>query len=166
MDGIAHTLKDLEASMFREAEKLEKMAVAEDSLRACVLDRDWLRLDEIIRSVKTLSHEIAETEKIRSRLYQEARSRIGAAPDEGFYEFLARLPENLRGGLADLHRRLKTAVGRVQGLSGGIDAYIRSTLNTMGKILEELYPSRRLRMYTRTGAARGADHPLVVSHSL
>jgi len=54
----------------------------------------------------------------------------------------------------------------VQGLSGGIDAYIRSTLNTMGKILEELYPSRRLRMYTRTGAARGADHPLVVSHSL
>lgn len=166
MDGIEQKIRSFEASLKREAEKLGEMAEREDTLRRCVLDRNWAGLEGILRSVKALVAEIGAAEQQRNKLYEDIRKHYRAEPDEGFYEVLVRIPREYHDSLADLHRKLRSSVGRVQGATGGIDAYISAAAGTLEQILEELFPARRMRLYTRTGASRGTEHPLVVSHSL
>jgi len=166
MDAITETLKELEAAMDGEADKLEKMAQTGSVLRARILDRNWPRLEDEVGKMRTLSGEVAAWEEKRSLLYREARIKSGAPPEGSFAEFLARLPGESREGLEERRRRLRVAVDRVGSLTGGIDAYVRSSMRTMEKVLEEFFPPRRLRTYTRTGEVRGADHPPVVAESL
>lgn len=166
MDVLQQKLRDLKDLMNREAEKLEELAGMETRLQRCVLDKNWAELEEIVRSLQGVAREVAHIENSRDLLYGELRRPLGVAASDGFYDFLAKLPPEERVELSALYRRLRLAVSQVRSATGGIDSYISATLSTMGRILEELFPSRRMKLYTRTGAKGGAEHPLVFSHSL
>ena len=156
-------LKDL---MERETEKLGALAAAENRLQQCILDKDWTELESLIRNLESLSREVSLIENARNQLYGDLQDDYGLETGHGFYDFLVRLPEEQQQDLAELYRRLRIAVSEVRSITGGIDNYISSTVSTMGKILEELFPSRKMRLYGKDGAARESAQPLVFSHCL
>jgi hypothetical protein len=154
-----NSLKEL---MSEQVEKLHLLGVEEKLMQHALLEKDWTRLQAVILKIRDLSQLIAYVENARDCLFTSLREGMGVPENAGFYDFLA----GDRDELAVVYRNLKLAVGMVSSLTGGIDAYIGSTVSSMGKVLEELMPSRRLRLYGRNGARQVRDQPLMVNKSL
>jgi hypothetical protein len=152
--------------MKEEAGALETLSALEEKLRRSVMDRDWTSLDGTLLEVKTVSEKVSQTEQIRATVYQKIRNSCQAKPGEGFQEILARVPGDERETLSALHRRVRVAVEKVKCLTGGLDTYINSAVSTMDKILDELLPERKNKIYTRRGEAVGSSRPMMISQSL
>jgi AAA+ ATPase superfamily predicted ATPase len=76
---------------------------------------------------------------------------------------VTRLPAAERDELFALYRQLRLALIRVKGNAGLLGFYLRSLSETLQKVLEELFPHRKGRIYSRSGKAREAeDDSLVV----
>jgi hypothetical protein len=165
MNIAEHDIRLLEHLMTEEAETLEALSGMEEDIRAAVLERNWLNLEARLQNVKNLSEKLSSAEQIRAIVYEKIKASCKAGSSEGFQDILDRIPPERRGNLAALHRRVRFSVEKVKSLTGGLDAYISAAVSTMDKILEEIFPARRNRLYTRTGKSRNAGHPMVISHS-
>jgi hypothetical protein len=156
-------LKDL---MNEQVEKINLLVVQEKLMQRALLEKDWTSLQSVILKIRDLSQLIAFVENARDCLYMSMRENLEIPESANFYDFLVKLPIEDRDELAVAYRNLKQAVGMVSSLTGGIDAYIGSTVSSMSKVLEELMPSRRLRLYGRNGVRKVRDQPLMVNTSL
>ena len=152
--------------MKEEAGLLERLSALEEELGRSARERDWTGLDGTLSEVRTMSEKASQADLVRAVVYEKIKRSCKAPPEEGFQEVLARLPAEERGSLSDLHRRVRIAVERIKSVTGGLDTYISSTVSTMDRILEEILPDRRNKMYTHTGGVFGAGAPLMVSRSI
>jgi predicted transcriptional regulator len=166
MNGIQHKIPALKDLIKQEIEKLQDLAGAETKLQKCVLDKNWAELEEIIRRMQDISAEISHIENSRNIIYCEIRDSLGIMETNGFYDVLTKLDPEERVDLAELYRRLRHSVNAVRSITGGIDTYITATVSTMGRILEELFPARKLRLYNKSGTSRNSEHPMVFSRCL
>jgi len=83
--------------------------------------------------------------------------------EESFDQAAERLEGPQRDRLKELARRLKVGVVRVKGSSGLLGYYVRSALQARHQVLEELYPHRKGRLYSRSGRTRStADESLML----
>ncbi|MDR3200914.1 MAG: hypothetical protein LBT68_05590 [Spirochaetales bacterium] len=166
MSIVAQDLRLLEDLMRAEAETLENLSALEEKLRRSAIRRDWSSLDITLHKLKLMSEKVSKTEQVRAVVYRKITTSCQSGPEEGFQDILARIPPEERGNLNAMHNRLRAAVEKVKCLTGGIDTYIRSTAGTMDQILEEIFPGRRNKIYTRTGETLGSSQPMMVSHTL
>jgi hypothetical protein len=166
MSIAAHDVRLLEHLMKEEAEALEALSALEDGLRRQVMAHDWANLDGKLREVHAMSEKASQAEQMRAVVYQKIRRSCQAGTEEHFQEILFRVPVEDRGDLSGLHRRVRLAVERLKHLTQSLDAYISSSVRTMDRILEEIFPDRRNRIYTQRGEILGAARPLVVSRSI
>lgn len=143
------------------------LAREERILADAVVAKDWPTLDRVIRVMNEYSEEIVRADELRSRTYDALRSRIGLPSGGLFSELLDSIPSESREQLSELFRELKVAVMRVRSLTGGVDAYVESSNTTLRSVLQELYPERKGRLYSRSGAStEHAETPVVVNHHL
>ena len=166
MSIAAHDLRLLEHLMKEEAENLENLSVLEKKLRHSVMQREWANLDGVLRAVQNMSEKVSQTEKIRAVVYQKIKRSCQAKQEESFQEVLARLPVEERGDLSGLHRRVRVAVEKVKSLTGGLDTYISSVVSTLDKVLEEIIPDKRNKIYSQRGGFIDSSRPLMVSQSI
>jgi hypothetical protein len=166
MSIASHDLRLLEHLMREEAETLEALSVLEDGLRRSVLARDWSGLDETLRSVKAAGEKVWQADQIRAAVYRKIQISCQLGPEAGFQDVLACVPVEEREGLNSLHRRLRVAAERVRCLTGGLDTYISSAVSTMDKVLEEVLPERKNRIYNSGGRIEGSSRPVMISRSL
>jgi hypothetical protein len=152
--------------MREEAETLEALSALEDGLRRSVVGRDWDGLEGRLRELGAVGGKVSQTDQMRAAVYRKIRVSCQAGPEEGFREVLARVPAGEREELEGLHRRVRVAVERVRCLTGGLDAYISSAVSAMDRILEEVFPERKTRIYTREGGLVDSGRPMMVSRSL
>ena len=152
--------------MKEESEVLDKLSTLEEELGRSARERDWTELDTRLREVKTMCEKLSQADRIRAVVYEKIKRACRALPTESFGEVLARVPEEEWGSLPELHRRVRIAVEKIKSLTGGLDTYISSTVNTMDRILEEIFPDRRNKIYTRKGEVFGTGAPLMVSRSI
>ncbi|MCL1818215.1 MAG: hypothetical protein FWG35_04735, partial [Spirochaetaceae bacterium] len=115
---------------------------------------------------KTIGEKASQADQLRAVVYEKIKRSCRAQRTESFQEVLARVPAEEWGSLPELHRRVRMAVGKIKSLTGCLDTYISSAVSTMDRILEELFPDRRNKIYTRTGGVSGAGAPLMVSRSI
>ncbi|TVR59469.1 MAG: hypothetical protein EA426_07080 [Spirochaetaceae bacterium] len=143
------------------------LAREERTLADAVVAKDWPTLDRVIRVMNEYSEEIVRVDEERSRTYDALRSRLGLRSVGLFSELLDSVPFESREHLSHLFRELKIAVMRVRSLTGGVDAYVESSNTTLRSVLQELYPERKGRLYSRSGAStEHPDTPVVVNHHL
>jgi hypothetical protein len=148
-----------------QVETLEMIANCERLMQAALLVKDWPSLDTLIRETASCTGEVEALEKKRHRMY---RQLIGSDESPGgLAGFLETLPETERKTLSDLYRRLRIAVMNIQSVTTGIDAYVEAAGTTTREVLEEIFPERRGRIYSRSGASSaGKGTALVLDHQL
>ncbi len=143
---------------------LEMLEKEELNLQSSVIEKDWPGTESSIQHLENLSERMMRAERRRHELFHALKSSFTADDDEGFYDVIARFPEDERRELSELYRKLKVTVLKVQSLNGGIDSYVRSAAYTLGKILDEYIPSRRNNTYSRNGRKAGSgEGPLFIS---
>ena len=160
-------LDNLKYLLNQEVELLESFARQEQKLQDAIVDREWDRLEGIVNEMSDASQSVLSVEQERHDSYTRVRQEVGCPSDVGFYDFVAHLDLADRMEVSELYRRLKVAVMRVQALTGGIGSYITSATSAIRDVLDELYPERKGRIYSRAGHhAAPDDRAMVVDHHL
>lgn len=153
--------------MNQEISLLEDFRAREEELKTLVKESDWERLAELMEGLERIAGWIEASEEKRRRAYAELCAASGASDSIPFYQAIVGLPEETRTECAELYRSLKFTIVKIQGITWSLDSQIRSVSDTMQAVLNELFPYRKGKLYSRRGTAKTADtEPLVVNHHL
>jgi DNA-binding transcriptional MocR family regulator len=146
----------LKRALRAETQTLKDYADLQKSLQQAISKRKWTELNSEIDALRQLADKIEALEEDRMQAYQMLKSYLQAREREGFPEIVARLPAEERDELIGLYRHLKAAVIRVKASAGLLNYYVQSMSEALRQILEELFPHRKGKMYSRTGKPKDA----------
>ena len=159
------TAEELIQIMKQEISLLEDFRLREEELRGLLKRSDWTLLTELMENLDRIAGWVESTDNRRQSVYARLCECSGAGGDLPFYQSIAMLPDDLRAECAELYRSLKFSIVKIQGLTWSLDSHIRSVSDTMYTVLNELFPYRKGKLYSRLGTAKTADtEPLVVNH--
>lgn len=146
---------------------LEELAEEEAALQRAVAGRDWPAAESTIDGLRERADRFAGLEEVRHQAYREMLHSVGVTESVPFPVALGRLDDESRRRLTELYRRLKAALFRVRSVSEGLDAFVAALVTTTRGILDEIYPSRKGNLYSRSGQVAGReDWALVVNRNL
>lgn len=144
----------LKRTLRAEARTLKDFADLQKDLQQAISKRQWTELNKEIDALRQLAEKIETLEEDRIQAYQTLKSSLQADDQESFIEIVSRLPAKERDELLVLYRHLKAAVIRVKASAGLLNYYVQSMSDALRQILEELFPHRKGKMYSRTGKAK------------
>ena len=141
----------LKRTLRAEARSLKDFADLQKGLQQAISKRPWTELSKEIDALRQLAEKIETLEEDRIQAYQTLKSSLKADENDSFTEIVAHLPAKDRDELLALYRHLKAAVIRVKASAGLLNYYVQSMSDALRQILEELFPHRKGKMYSRTG---------------
>jgi len=141
----------LKRTLRAEARTLKDFAELQRGLQQAISKRQWTELSKEIEALRVLADKIEVLEEDRIQAYQLLKDSVHAAGRESFSEIVSHLPSGERDELLSLYRHLKAAVIRVKASAGLLNYYVQSMSDALRQILEELFPHRKGKMYSRTG---------------
>ncbi len=141
----------LKRTLRAEASTLKDFADLQKQLQRAISKRQWTELSKEIDALRQLAEKIEALEEDRIQAYQTLKSSLQSDGEESFTEIVAHLPAKDRDELLALYRHLKAAVIRVKASAGLLNYYVQSMSDALRQILEELFPHRKGKMYSRTG---------------
>jgi hypothetical protein len=142
--------------MDMEAGLLADYAARLQELQRTIAQHDWDAVQKGIASLRNLAGDVETAEAARVEAFRALKAEHFFPAEESFDRVAERLEGPERERLKELARRLKIGVVRVKGSSGLLGYYVRSALQARHQVLEELYPHRKGRLYSRSGRARSA----------
>jgi hypothetical protein len=146
-----------------EAGLLNDYSARLQELQRIIGKRDWDAVQNCIAVLRNLAGEVETAEAARVEAFRALKAEHFLPAEERFDEVAERLDPPDRDVLRELSRRLKIGVVRVKGSSGLLGYYVRSALEARRQVLEELYPHRKGRLYSRSGRTRStADESLML----
>ena len=141
----------LKRTLRAEARSLKDFAELQKQLQLAISKRQWTELADEIDALRQLAEKIETLEEDRIQAYQNLKGSLQADGEESFTEIVSRLSPKDRDELLALFRHLKAAVIRVKASAGLLDYYVQSMSDALRQILEELFPHRKGKMYSRSG---------------
>jgi hypothetical protein len=127
-----------------------------------VKERSWPLLDESLTELKGLAEKIEKRDDQRHRSFRTLKGLLGMVDGEPFRQMINELPEEHRGDLERLFRQLQGSVSKVRTLSGGLFYFFRSVQDSINQILNEVFPYRKGRLYSKRGRSRPPREESVV----
>ena len=165
--NYAATAEELIRVMNQEISLLEEFRLREEELRDLLKRSDWGLLSELMEDLDRIADWVETTDGKRQEVYTRLCAHSEADATIPFYQAIGILPDTLRSECAEIYRSLKFAIVKIQGVTWSLDSHVRSVSETMQTVLNELFPYRKGKLYSRSGTARTADtEPLVVNHHL
>jgi hypothetical protein len=166
-ERTARLLRELEGEMNGESDLFSRLGAQMDEMCASSQGNVWSAGGGWTGTWDEYASKIEEVEAKRDAAFQALAGALGLSPYTHFSAMAERIPMEERVGLEESYRRLRSAVVRFR-ISVNRLRYLAFTLSeTMGKVLEEVLPHRRGRIYSRKGrAAAAAGNPLLVNQQL
>ena len=167
MISIESLKEELDQVMEQEIILLELFCKKEEEIKSFILRNEWAGLERVLKEFQPITEEIDLLEKVRNDLFIALKVNLGEKSDAGFYQTIVHFSPVEREKSAELYRKLKRLVLKIQGITWSIDAHVRSVTGMMYKILNEHFPHRKGKIYSRRGSAKSAENcPMVVNKAL
>jgi hypothetical protein len=156
----------LAARMERECELLLVMGRDVDRLRDSVQEKKWGQGLAIAQGLERFAGKVEEADTARDAVYQELCSRLCIPQNAVFSILLSRVSAEQRVLLEGRWRSLRTSVIHLGTASNRLRYYAEALGGTLGRILEEVFPHRRGRIYSRRGTATSVNDSLLVDRKM
>jgi hypothetical protein len=159
----------------REKELLNGIEAVQKQVREAVVKREWADFESLQTLLGRVGVELEELDGERKALFGgytqvKAGNSPGAAEideEAGFYRLTAGLPPEEQRKLAGKYRELRMAGLRVRINNDNLLAYIAGIKSTMSAFIESVFPDRKGRVYSRSGAVVPQDmRSMVLNRSL
>jgi hypothetical protein len=161
-----HSYTACAAILLKEIELLEKITPVQALLRDAVLNREWTDFERLTETIAGIGAGFERLEAERTELFKNLTGVSGGGESRYFYAVAARLPPQERERLTSLYRRLKMEALRIKLANDTLMNYIKETRSAISGILENAYPDRKGKIYSRTGMEREADmKSVLLNHS-
>ncbi|AEF84493.1 hypothetical protein TREPR_1918 [Treponema primitia ZAS-2] len=152
----------------QEIELLEKIRGLQIQVKGAVTGREWADFEGYLGSLAAIGDEFEALDQERVQIFTDLAKEMGFNHEGvGFYSFAARLPEPERRELSELYRRIKMKTLEVRFTNDSLTDYLSEAQTIVSGFLEEVFPERKGRLYTRQGVqADPAPRSLVLNQSL
>jgi len=167
MDASEKRILKLLDTLSTETLLLEKYRDREEELRIYMKEKDWQGMNQLLERLDLLSNEINSLDQRRDLIFHELLGEYGVRETGDFYQLVIRLPQPWQEKLAAVFRRMKVTITQIEGISWAIDVYIRTIGESMNQILNEFYPHRKGKIYSRTGHSVPVNsNPMILNREL
>jgi len=156
----------LAARMERECELFLVMGREVDRLRDSVQEKKWGQGLAIAQGLERFAGKVEEADTARDSAYQALCSNLAVPAGAVFSIVLSRVSADQRILLESRWRNLRTSVVHLGTASNRLRYYAEALGGTLGRILEEVFPHRRGRIYSRRGTATSVNDSLLVDRKL
>jgi len=156
----------LTGHMDQEAELFLTMGREMDRLRDSVIQKKWTAGLAIAQDLERFAHSIEDADAARDQAYTSLCASLGLAPQGVFSFLLPRVDLARRASLEESWRNLRSSVVRLATATNRMRYLSEALAGTLGRILEEVFPHRRGKIYSRHGTATSVNDALLVDRKL
>jgi hypothetical protein len=163
MNDLAVFIQD----MNEEAGLLMSFSIIEEEMLKAISERRWDGLESIIIRLRKKSDLLNQAEDKRVQSFELLKTNLGVPSSAGFFKILPIVKDEKRAQMTESYRKLKLAIYSVKGATLRLSYYFQSLSETFKKVMGELFPHRKGKLYTRTGKlTKTIDDTLVLNKSL
>lgn len=155
-------IDELKNLMQIEIDLLNGFARLEVKLQEAFLRRDWPELDALVSELGSFSGRIEAIEQRRHNTFLEFKVSLKLDEKMAFSRVIMEMTGEDQEEFSDLYRKLKIAVIRIRGATGRLGYYFRSVSDSVNRVLSELLPYRKGRIYSRGGLPRAVEEASLV----
>ena len=159
---LARALRD---RMEREAELFEGLGHEVERLRDSFERKSWGSGLEVAQGIERSAEKINEADAARDEAFALLRDVVDLPRESAFSALLPRLPDAERAELEESWRRLRLAVVRLKTASGRMRYAAEALSDALNRILEQVFPYRKGRMYSRRGTPTSVGGALLVDRT-
>lgn len=158
---------ELKKLLQEETRLLMRFAAAQEELQALMSRHNWKVVDKKLEIMRKLSERVATVEKQREDCFRALKAELNAREDENFNQIVSRLASSERHELKEAYKELKLAVLRAKGQAGRLGYFVQTLTDSLARVLEEVFPHRKARIYARDGKSKAVSEPaFMVNHRL
>jgi len=162
-NALVQALKD---RVDREAELFAALGEEVQRLRDTFQDKSWGPSLALAESIDRSSRAVEEADTARDEAFRSVREALDLPQETTMSAVLPMLPDLLRSEMEESWRGLRVAVVRVKTAAGRMRYSAETLASTLNGILEEVFPYRKGRIYSRRGTPTGVSGAVLVDHRL
>jgi hypothetical protein len=148
--------------MQREAELFDRLGLEVERLRESFQEKSWSAGLVIAQGMENAAEEIAAADAARDQAFVLLRSALDLPRETSFSGLMPALPDEARGELEDGWRRLRVAVIRLKTATGRMRYSAEALADALNRILEQIFPYRKGKIYSRRGTPTGVSGAVLV----
>jgi hypothetical protein len=157
---------ELRERMDRETELFTRLCQEVERLRDCFEQKDWNAGLAIAQGIEFAARMTEEADTARDESFAVVRDALGLPREIAFSALLPALPDETRPSLEEGWRRLRVSVVRLKTTTGRMRYCAEAMGDTLNRILEQLFPYRKGKIYSRRGTATSMSGAMLVDHKL
>jgi len=161
--SLSATLKE---RMDAEAELFEDLGGAVERLRETLETRSWGPGLAVAQAIERAAGAVDTAEALRAGAFEALRDCLGMPRETAFSAVLPFAPDPARAELEASWRRLRTAVVRLKTAASRTRYATEALADALNRILEQVFPYRRGKIYSRKGTPTRVDGALLVNRQL
>ncbi len=151
----------------KEVSVLSLFITEQAAMRSAIYERDWLLLQEAYEKAGKHAEGVNACENERVRAWEELCKSMGLPASANRQELLARIPEPYNAMLRDAILNMKIMATRAKIENDTLRAFAQSSSQSIGEIMQELFPEQKGKLYGNKGKLRHAESvPVVIDTSL
>lgn len=146
--ALVRALKD---RIDREAELFSALGEDVQRLRDSFQQKNWGPSLTVAESIERSCRAVEEADAARDAAFVRVRRELDAPDEATLSALLPVLPDLLRSQMEESWRSLRMAVIRLKTATGRMRYSAETLASTLNGILEQVFPYRKGRMYSRRG---------------
>jgi hypothetical protein len=160
---LVQTLKE---RMDREAELFTDLGREMERLRDSFHGREWDASLEIAGGLDRSARRIEAADADRDEAFASLKSALDMPEESTLSALLPELPDAERLALETSWRGMRMSVARLKTATGRMRYAAEAMTDTFNRILEQVFPYRKGKIYSRRGTPTAAGSAHIIDHSL
>jgi hypothetical protein len=159
--ALVRALKD---RIDREAGLFTALGEEVQRLRDSFQQKSWGPSLALAQNIERSSRAIEEADQARDEAFTWVLEALDLPRETAMSAILPALPDPVRLEMEESWRGLRVAVVRVKTSAGRVRYSAETLASTLNGILEEVFPYRKGRIYSRRGTPTGVSGAVLVDH--
>jgi hypothetical protein len=166
MENKNNILK-LKKSIEEEISLFNSFLKLEHNLNESVKSKNWDNVNKYLGNLSDISIRVEKTEKIRHETFKELCSECKISRNTSFREFIDCVYGAEKDELSRLQAVLTDTIKKVRKTSIGMSSHFKYMYGTVNNLLEEIFPFRKGKIYSRQGKASEVNSsPVMINKKL
>ena len=156
----------LRGTMERETVLFTDLRDEMDRLKEVFQGKKWTASLTVAQGIERFAEKLEEADIERDSAFVELRDALGLPREMTFSAILPRLPDVERRGLEAGWRDLRMSVVRLKTATSRMRYSAEALADTFNKALEEIFPHRKGKIYSRRGKTTSVNDAVLVDRKL
>jgi hypothetical protein len=164
--SIRALVETLDTRMREETAFFDGLGQSLDTLRAAFEGKRWSEAVATAEGIQLSARSIERADAARDSAFVALREALDLPRETAFSAALPSLPADQRASLEESWRALRMSVVRLKTGSSRMRYAAESLSRMLNRILDEAFPYRKGKIYSRRGTPTSVSGALIVDHKL